>query len=101
MTCPRGCLRETHKAEIGNLDVAIRADEKVLRLEIAVNDILLVQVIEDEDQVRNVEASDVGREAAGAAEVRKEFAALDKLEEHVQVRLVLKGAEAARRYGTR
>lgn len=74
--------------------MTVCADEKVLRFQIAVNDILLVQVVEHEDEIRDVEASDVGGEAAGSAEMREQLASLDKLEEHVQVRLVLKSAEA-------
>lgn len=74
--------------------MTVCADEKVLRFQVAVNDILLVQMVEDEDEVRDVEASNVGGEATGSAEMREQLAALDKLEEHVQVRLVLKSTEA-------
>lgn len=77
--------------------MTIAANEQVLRLQVAVDDVLLVQVIEDEDQVGDIEARDIGREATGTTQVREELAALHKLHEHVQVRLVLEGAEADRR----
>lgn len=50
----------THKAEISDLDVAVCANEEVLRFQVAVYDILLVQVVEHEDKVRDVEACDIG-----------------------------------------
>ena len=46
--------------------MTVCADEKVLRFQVAVNDILLVQVVEHEDEVGDVEASDVGGDARTA-----------------------------------
>lgn len=72
----------------------VRVDEKVLRLEVAVDDVLGVEVLEGEDQVGGVEAGDVGGEATGAAEVGEELASLHVLEQEVEVLLVLESAEA-------
>lgn len=81
---------------VGDLEVPSRVDEQVLGLEVAVDDVLRVQILERENEVRREEARNVGREPAAAPEVREQLAALDVLEQKVQVSFVLERAEPGR-----
>jgi hypothetical protein len=50
--------------EVGELDVAFAVDEEVFGLEVAVGDVLGVEVLEGQQDLGEVEQSDVIREAA-------------------------------------
>lgn len=81
---------------VGDLEVARRVNEQVLGLEVPIDDVLRVQVLERQDQVRRKEPRDVRREPARPPEVREELASLDVFEEEIQVPFVLKRAETSR-----
>jgi hypothetical protein len=46
------------KAEVGDLDVAVRAEEDVLGLEVSVDDVERVEVVEREGNLGSVELGD-------------------------------------------
>ena len=69
-------------------------NEKILGLEIAINNILFVEILERKDEIRSVETSDVGRESTGASEVREELASLDVFHEKVQISFVVECTES-------
>lgn len=79
-----------------DLEVPIGVDEEVLGLEVAIDDVLLVQVLEDERDLRGVEAALLVLEPPRAAEVREELAPDHVLQHQVQVPIVCK----ARRQST-
>lgn len=64
------------ESEIGQLRVALCVQQKVLGLQVAVDDVLRVEVVQEEDQGGNVEAGDVRGELACLAEVREDLAAV-------------------------
>ena len=85
------------EAEIDDLEVAVLIDEQVLRLEVAVGDEVLVQVLEPARDVGGVE-SDVALTQLGPLTVgdvgddSEELSALHDLEEQIEVAGVLVGA---------
>lgn len=83
------------KAKVDELDVAVLIQEEVLRLEVAVGDaaLLLVEVLQHEDDLGGVEAGDGFVEAAQLAQVRKQLAARDVVEEHVEGVVVREGGD--------
>lgn len=72
--------QEVTRAEIRDLDAALGRDEDVCRLEVAVHDALLMQVLEGEQQLQRVEPRRVLREAVVAQDVLAQAAAGDVLE---------------------
>ena len=52
-----------------------------------------MDMLECEDEVRDVEPRHVGRESSGTSQVGEQFSALNVLEQKVEVRFVLKGTE--------
>jgi hypothetical protein len=85
---------------LGNhLEVAIGVDEQILRLEVPVDDLLVVQVLEGHDEHGRVEAAPPLREALLEAQHTEELAAERQLEEEVERPRVLEGAHLKRREG--
>merc|ERR1719215_1019171 len=76
-------LNDLCEAKVGQLHVAIVIDEDVLRLEIAVNDVVVMAILEDRCYLRSVEHRRVVVEAACFPEVRKELAADNVLQQLV------------------
>ena len=74
------------EAEVAHFNVPARVDQEVLRLEVAVRDLLRVEVDESGENARGVEASVLRRLlAAAVVQAREELAALDELHEEVEV----------------
>lgn len=67
-------------------------EQQVLGLEVAVDDVVRVQVVEGEGDFGGIELGDGVGEALGLAQQAEELAALDKVHDHVEVLCVLEGA---------
>ena len=81
-------LRESAPAEVGDLELAVEAEEQILGLDVPVDDVLLVAVIERAGHVEDV----LGRFRLGEAELDGEllikFSARRELEDEVDALLV-------------
>lgn len=75
--------------EISDLQVAVTVDQHVLGLEVALDDVLAVQVFEDECGLGSLVACFHFVETVDRAEVGEEFAALNKLKEYLEVLVIL------------
>ncbi len=67
-------------------------EQQILRLEVAVHNVLRVQVLKDEHDLSGVESRRLIIEVPGAPQMREEFAANHILHHKIDVSLVLKGA---------
>lgn len=67
-------------------------EQQVLRLQVAVDDVVRVQIVEGEGDFGGIELGDGVGEALGLAQQTKQLAALDKVHDHVEVLGVLEGA---------
>lgn len=76
-------------AEICQLDVALRVEEHVLWLQVAVDDPPAVQVLEGEDQLGAVEPRLFLAQSTLATDVLVEVASVDEVDNEVEVRLRL------------
>ena len=81
---------------LNHLEVAISIDEQILRLEVPIDDLLVVQVLEGHDDHGRVEAAPPLREALLEAQQAEELAAERELEEEVERLRVLEGAHLRR-----
>mmetsp|Transcript_9077 Transcript_9077/g.28558 ORF Transcript_9077/g.28558 Transcript_9077/m.28558 type:complete len:408 (+) Transcript_9077:201-1424(+) len=79
--------------KVGELDVPVLADEHVLRLEVAHDHALRMQIGEALDRLREVEGGEVLLEEAELLEERVAVAARHILHHHVHVRLGREGEE--------
>ena len=70
-------------AEVGDLDLALGADEEVLRLDVAVDDVLLVAVGQGLAEVGNVPGRGALGEAAAVGQLLVQFASGTVLEDEV------------------
>jgi hypothetical protein len=70
----------------------VAVEQQVLGLQVAVDDVVRVQVVEGERDLGGVELGDGVGEALGLAQQTKQLPALDKVHDHVQVLRILKGA---------
>ena len=80
------------EAKVGDLEVAVAVEQQVLGLQVAVDDVVRVQVVEGQGDLGGVELGDGVGEALGLAQQTEQLAALDKVHDHVQVLGVLEGA---------
>ena len=87
--CESPVLDSFSKTEISKLDVTIGGDEHVFGFEVAVNDVLAVEVLEDEDQLGCIECGLVRFENAFFSEMGEELSARDVFHEEVNVFAVL------------
>ena len=87
--CPRAALDALGEAEVGHLQVAVLVDKQVLGLQIAIQDLQVVQVLEREHDLRAVEARVRLGKAAHAPQMREHLATRNKLQHHEQVQIVL------------
>lgn len=62
------------KAEICKSDVAVRANQHVLWLQISVENVLVVEVLERQENVSSVEASSILLKSADLGQVKEKFA---------------------------
>mmetsp|Transcript_54283 Transcript_54283/g.168043 ORF Transcript_54283/g.168043 Transcript_54283/m.168043 type:complete len:252 (-) Transcript_54283:59-814(-) len=90
---PRAWLDDLCKAEICELGVAVLAHQDVLWLQVAVDDVLGVDVREGGRRQRRVELRLLVAELPGPAQVHEELAAADALHDDVDVAVVLGVAE--------
>ena len=86
---PRAVLDQLGEAEVDDLQVALAVEQQVLGLEVAVDDVAVVEVLEREHHRRAVEGGGGLVELALLLQQREELAALADLEHHVQVGAVL------------
>jgi hypothetical protein len=80
------------ETKVGNLEVTMAVEQQVLGLQVAVDDVVRVQVVEGEGDLSGVELCDGVGEALRLAQQAEQLAALDKVHDHVQVLRVLEGA---------
>ena len=80
---------ELGKSKVGELEVAIVADEEVLGLKISEDDVLGVEVFEAGGDDRAVEAGLVGGEGLDVPEVGEELSAVDELKDKIEVSGIL------------
>uniref|UniRef100_A0A182TKX5 Uncharacterized protein n=1 Tax=Anopheles melas TaxID=34690 RepID=A0A182TKX5_9DIPT len=94
---PGSALDALGEAEIGHLQVALRVDQQVFRLQIAIDQVEIVQILERQHNLGGVEARVRLREAAHLSQVREHLAARHVLQHHVQwnLRLTRNGNEIA------
>ena len=72
--------------------MAVAVKEQVLRLQVAVDDVVRVQIIKREGDFGGIELGDRIREALGFPQQAEQLSALDKVHDHVEVLGVLKSA---------
>ena len=77
------------EAEVGELEVAVVLDEYILGLEVAIDDVVDVQVLEREEYVGRVEARLVLVKAASLLQQQVQVAVAHEIETKVDVRAVL------------
>lgn len=80
---------EFREPEIANNHISIFVYEKVLWLEIAVNDVFLVEVVEGEDNLSHEELDYLLREALDDALVLEKLTTSDEAHEEVNPEVVL------------
>uniref|UniRef100_A0A182INX3 Uncharacterized protein n=1 Tax=Anopheles atroparvus TaxID=41427 RepID=A0A182INX3_ANOAO len=86
---PGATLDALGEPEIGHLQVALGVDQQVFRLEIAIDQVEIVEILERQHDLGGVEARVRLREAADLPQVREHLTAGDVLQHHVQVGVVL------------
>mmetsp|Transcript_1469 Transcript_1469/g.4473 ORF Transcript_1469/g.4473 Transcript_1469/m.4473 type:complete len:265 (-) Transcript_1469:1252-2046(-) len=85
----RAVLNHLGKAHVDELEVALRVEEQILGLKVAVRHAARVEVAEGGDDHRRVDGGGLRRELAHAAKPREELATGDDLEEHHHLRPVM------------
>jgi hypothetical protein len=73
-------LHKLGKSKVGQLEVAARIEDEVLRLEIAVDDRLLVQILESKQHLGTIEACATLGEMVLLAQMSKQLTASNKLQ---------------------
>ena len=79
------------EAEIGQLAVSVLAQEKILRLEIAMDDVLAVDVLEGKGDLEGVELGLLVGELAVLAKMSEKLATGDDLHDDENVMIILEG----------
>lgn len=85
---PCAALHSLGEAEIRHLQVTLRVDQEVLRLQVPVDQIQVVEVLESEHDLSGIETRMGLGEAADLAQVREHLATGHVLQHHVEVRIV-------------
>lgn len=67
-------------------------EQQILRLEIAVYDVVRVQIVQRERDFGGIELGDRVRESLGLAKQTEQFSAFDEIHDHVQILRVLERA---------
>lgn len=88
------------ESEISQSQVAILVQKKVLRFQVSVHHMEIVQVLESQNDLGGVESGSMTIETAGAAKVRKQFATRYVIEKHVKEFRIVVGPvpETSRRH---
>jgi len=86
---PRPTLYPLGEAKVGDLQVTLRVDQQILRLQIPVDQIEVVQVLEREYDLGRVETRVRLRKAADLAQVTEHLATWHIFQYHVQIRVIL------------
>lgn len=76
------------EAKVGDLQVTLAVQEKILGLEIPVNYMLVVQILQGADYLSRVKTAGGSGEPAGRSQVGKELATGDEFQQHVDPSLV-------------
>jgi hypothetical protein len=71
--------------------VTVSIEEEVFRLEVAVDNVAIVEILKSEGDSGRVEARCIIGECVGLAQVSEEFAADGIFEHEIEVELVLEG----------
>ncbi len=79
---PKVIARE---AEVGELDMAIEVEENVLRLEVAIDDVLRVEVLDGQDDLYEVELSYSLRETGLFQKMEEELTAWTEIKHEVDI----------------
>lgn len=86
---PRPTLHPLGEAKVGDLQVTLRVDQEILRLQIPVDQIEVVKVLEREYNLSRVKTRVRLREAADLAKMAEHLATGYIFQHHVQIRVVL------------
>lgn len=86
---PGPSLHAFRKPEIRHLQVALVVDQQVLRLQIPIDQVQIVQILKGEHNLGGIEARMGLREAADLAQMREHLTARHVLEDHVEIGVVL------------
>lgn len=79
------------QSKINEANVTLHVEQQVLGLEIAIHNVVVVQIAEGQHHFSSVESSAVFAEVIVAREVIEQFTAIEVIDHHVQVQLGLKG----------
>lgn len=88
---PRPSLHSFREPEIGNLQVSVVVNQKILRLQISVDQVQRVQILERQHDLSGVEAGVGFAETADSPQMREHLTATNELEDHVEIGVVLEG----------
>ena len=80
------------EAKVCDFEVSVSVQQQILRLQVAVDDVVRVQIVERKRDFGGVELGDGVGKALALAQQAEQLAALDKVHDHVQVLAVLEGA---------
>ena len=83
------------EAKVGDLHVPILIQQKVLWLQITINDVHLVEVVKSKNNLSSVEFRHLVSEAACPPKVREKLTTNNVLHEHVQASLILESTVPA------
>lgn len=79
------------QAKVRNLDVTINIDENVLRFEVAINDIEIMEVLDPEQNLAKIKLGQFFRKTFKFAQVEEDFTACADIDNKEQLVLILEG----------
>lgn len=82
-------VQDLGETEVRQLEVAVVADQQVLWLEVSKDDVLAVQVLKAGGHSGRIEAALVRREGLHRTQIGEELAAVDELEDQIEIAGVL------------
>ena len=77
------------ETEIRNSEMAVRANEQILRLQVSISHLPLMKILERKRDFSNVEQSDVVWENIFLPQQTENFSTLNKVEHKIEVKLIL------------
>ena len=84
-------LFDLTQAKISHLDVTLRVEKYVFRLQISIDDTVLVEVLEGEDDLGGIEPSSVFTESNLVAQMEEEFSTIEEVCDEVEALSRLEG----------